>query len=96
MASKRDEIVRYSVPVTPELDAEVRKRMRDGGFSSVAEYVRTTVRADLERARKERLENLLLEGLESGDGAEVSPEYWEKRRRELNARLAQRRREEEA
>ena len=95
MAS-RDDFVRYSVPVTPELDAEVRKRMREGGFSSVAEYVRTAVRADLERARKERLEALLLEGLESGSGVEVSPEYWEKRRRELSARVAERRRKEEA
>jgi antitoxin ParD1/3/4 len=94
MTSEEHEVVRYSVPVSTALDAEVRKRMREGGFSSVAEYIRTAVRADLERARKERLDVLLLEGLESGDGVEVSPEYWEQRRRELNARLAQRRREE--
>ena len=84
------EIVRYSVPVSPELDAEVRKRMREGGFSSVAEYVRTAVRAELEHARKSQLEKLLLAGLESGQGVEVSPEYWEERRRELNARLVKR------
>jgi len=88
--SSEVEIVRYSVPVSPELDAEVRKRMREGGFSSVAEYVRTAVRAELEQARNSQLEKLLLAGLESGQGVEVSPEYWEERRRELNARLAKR------
>ena len=88
--SSEAEIVRYSVPVSPELDAEVRKRMREGGFSSVAEYVRTAVRAELEHARKNQLEKLLLAGLESGQGVEVSPEYWEERRRELNARLVKR------
>lgn len=90
MATNEQDVVRYSVPVTPELDAEVRKRIRDGGFSSVAEYVRTALRTDLRLARDEQLEKLLLEGLESGEGTEVTPEYWEKRRRELNARLAER------
>ena len=90
MATNEQEILRYSVPVTRELDAEVRKRMREGGFSSVAEYVRTALRADLEHARKDRLEQLLLDGLESGNGTEVTPEYWEERRRELNSRLAKR------
>ncbi len=90
MATNEQEILRYSVPVTPELDAEVRRRMQEGGFSSIAEYVRTALRTDLEHARRDRLEKLLLEGLESGQGTEVTPEYWEERRHELNARLAKR------
>ena len=90
MSSDKEEIVRYSAPVTPELDAAVRKRMRDKGFSSVAEYVRNALRSDLHHARKDRLEQLLLEGLDSGQGTEVTPDYREQRRRELNARLARR------
>ena len=37
-----------------------------------------------------RLEELLLEGLESGEGVEVTPEYFAERRRALKARLSQR------
>ena len=89
MASTTD-YVRYSVPVSLELDKAVRKRIREGGFSSVAEYVRATVRADLKRAKDARLEELLLEGLESGEGVEVTPEYFAERRRALKARLSRR------
>ena len=37
-----------------------------------------------------RLEELLLEGLESGEGVEVTPEYFAERRRALKARLSRR------
>ena len=90
MAASDNDVIRYSVPVTAELDDAVRKRMREGGFSSIAEYVRTAVRAESERAQEQRLERLLLKGIESGDGTEVTPEYWERRQQALSARLARR------
>ena len=45
-----------SVPIPAELDAEVRRRMQAGRFGSLSEYVRTTIRADLQRAQQEALE----------------------------------------
>jgi antitoxin ParD1/3/4 len=46
------------------------------------------------RARKARaqarLEALLLEGLDSGEPVEVTPEFWEECRRELKRRLDER------
>lgn len=52
----------WSVPVSAEFDSSVRSRMREGGFNSIAEYVRGLARADLEEARSRKLEELLLEG----------------------------------
>ena len=43
-----------SVPVSDELDETIRKRMAAGGFGSMAEYLRHTVRQDLERADEAR------------------------------------------
>ena len=56
-----------SVPVSEDLDDNIHKRMAEGGFGSIAEYLRHTVRQDLERADQAKLERLLLEGLESGE-----------------------------
>ncbi|MHB1035449.1 MAG: hypothetical protein ACYC35_20155 [Pirellulales bacterium] len=42
---------------------------------------------DQERAAEERLESLLLEGLESGEPLEVSDEWWDRKKAELLARL---------
>lgn len=67
----------YSVPVPAELDEEVRTRMERGGFGSLSEYVRSAIRADLERARQEELEKKLLRAIDRGDFREVTPAFWE-------------------
>jgi antitoxin ParD1/3/4 len=53
------------------------------GYSSVSEYFRDLIREDQKRLAKERLEQLLLEGLDSGEPVEATPEYW----KELRARV---------
>lgn len=80
-----------SVPVSEDLDDSIRKRMSEGGFGSIAEYLRHTVRQDLERADQAKLERLLLEGLESGEPIEMTDEWMQERRQTLTARVAERR-----
>jgi antitoxin ParD1/3/4 len=72
-----------SVPVSDELDETIRKRMADGGFGSMAEYLRHAVRQDLERADQSKLEKLLLEGLASGEPIEATPEWIAETKQEL-------------
>jgi Arc/MetJ-type ribon-helix-helix transcriptional regulator len=67
----------YSVPIPAELDAEVRERMRSAGFGSLSEYVRTAIRADLERARHAALEQRLLRAIERGHFKDVTPEFFQ-------------------
>ena len=56
------------------------------GYGTVSEYVRELIRADEKRRAQERLETLLLEGLESGKPIEITPEYWQKKRAKLLAK----------
>ena len=89
MASEEPQGKIYSVPVPAELDEEVRTRMARGGFGSLSEYVRSAIRADLERARQEELEKKLLRAIDRGDFQDATPEFWEnlrKRARRRNAR----------
>jgi antitoxin ParD1/3/4 len=60
------------------------------GFSSVSEYFRALLREDQKRLAQERLEELLLEGLDSGEPAEVTPEYWKKLRARVRERAKKR------
>jgi antitoxin ParD1/3/4 len=80
-----------SVPVSAALDESIRKRMAEGGFGSMAEYLRHTVRQDLERADQAKLERLLLDGLESGEPIEMTDQWMQERRQALAARVAERR-----
>ena len=72
-----------SVPVSDELDGTIRKRMAEGGFGSMAEYLRHAVRQDLERADQVKLERLLLEGLDSGTPIEATTAWIAERKTEL-------------
>lgn len=91
MAREATRMKHLSVPVSAELDMTIRKRMAEGGFGSVAEYLRHAVRLDLERAEQAKLERLLLEGLESGEPVEMTDEWMKERRQALAARFARRR-----
>ena len=66
----------------------VQDRVSEGRYSIVSEYVRDMIRADQRRKAEERIDALLLEGLDSGPPIPVTPEYWEEKKRRLTERLA--------
>ncbi|MGC8643211.1 MAG: type II toxin-antitoxin system ParD family antitoxin [Isosphaeraceae bacterium] len=68
----------------------VQERVSAGGYSSVSEYIRELIRADQKRRMEERIDALLLEGLDSGEPIPVTKEYWEAKKRRLNERLGRR------
>jgi antitoxin ParD1/3/4 len=65
----------------------VQERVSQGGYSSVSEYVRELIRTDQRRKVEERIDALLLEGLDSGEPIPVTKEYWEEKKRKLTERL---------
>ena len=74
-----------SLPETPKrfIDEQVSTE----GYSSVSEYIRALVRDDQKRKARERVEALLLEGLESGEATEMTKQDWVEFRREAVERL---------
>lgn len=66
----------------------VQERVIEGSYSSVSEYVRELIRADQKRNLEERIDTLLLEGLDSGQPIPVTAEYWEEKKRRLTDRLS--------
>jgi antitoxin ParD1/3/4 len=65
----------------------VQERVSVGGYSSASEYVRELIRADQKRKAEDRIDALLLEGLNSGEPIPVTKEYWEEKKRKLTERL---------
>jgi antitoxin ParD1/3/4 len=74
----------------PEELKEFAEEQTKHGFSTPSEYVRELIREDRKRKAKEKLEALLLEGLNSGDPIRVDAEFWTDLRQEAVARLASR------
>ena len=67
--------VNVSLPET--LKEYVEEQVADGGYGTTSEYMRELIREDRKRKAQERLETLLLEGLDSGDPIPITPEFWQ-------------------
>jgi antitoxin ParD1/3/4 len=64
-------------------------QIASGRYSSASEYIRGLIREDEKRQAEERLETLLLDGLQ-GEEAELTREDWSAIRKEARARVAAR------
>jgi antitoxin ParD1/3/4 len=78
-----------NISLPEELKEYVEERIHSG-YSTPSEYVRELIREDQKRRAKERLEALLLEGLNSGDPIPADAKFWAELKREAVARLAAR------
>lgn len=64
----------------------IEERVAGGDYSTASEYMRELIREDQKRKARERLEALLLEGLESGK-SKLTKRDWEDIRRRGMQRL---------
>lgn len=76
-----------NVSLPDEMKSFVDAQIANGGYSTASEYIRMLVRDAQKRAAEEKLEKLLLEGLESGPGKPFTAEDWEGIRRRARARI---------
>lgn len=65
----------------------IEEKVTTGGYSSVSKYFRELVRQDQKRQVAERLETMLLEGLNSGNATEMTPDDWEDIRQAVRERI---------
>jgi len=75
-----------NISLPEELEEYVEERTHSG-YSTPSEYVRELIREDQKRRAKERLEALLLEGLNSGDPIPADAKFWTELKREAVAKL---------
>ena len=73
-------------PMRAFVEAEVAK----GGFGTASEYIRHLIREAQKDAAQNRLEQLLLEGLDSGTPIVADEEYWRRLKADLIAKHEQR------
>jgi antitoxin ParD1/3/4 len=76
-----------NISLPEPLRAWVEAQVKGGRYGNVSEYVRELIRRDQERQAKERLEQLLLEGMKSGPLSPMTRENWAELRAEVAKRL---------
>ncbi|MEH1831421.1 MAG: type II toxin-antitoxin system ParD family antitoxin [Nostoc sp.] len=66
-----------NISLPDSMRAYVEQQVASGGYSSASEYFRELVRQDQKRKANERLEAMLLEGLNSGTVTEMTVQDWD-------------------
>jgi antitoxin ParD1/3/4 len=71
-----------NISLPDQLKEFVDKQVGSGRYSSVSEYIRDLIRDDEKRKAQDRLESLLMEGIQSGEPTEMTRQDWDDIRRE--------------
>jgi antitoxin ParD1/3/4 len=71
-----------NISLPDQLKGFVDDQVGSGRYSSVSEYVRDLIRDDEKRKAQEKLEALLMEGIQSSDPIEMRRQDWDDIRRE--------------
>lgn len=67
------------------IESFLEQQVSQGGYETVNEYILDLITQ--EQARVKRIEDLLLEGLDSGEPIEVTDQWWEEKREFLQQKL---------
>ncbi len=65
-----------NISLPDQLKEFVDDQIGSGRYSSVSEYVRELIRSDEKRKAQEKLETMLMEGIQSGNSAEMTRQDW--------------------
>jgi antitoxin ParD1/3/4 len=82
-----------NISLSPELRDFVEQKCARDRYSSASEYVRQLIREDLKREAREKVDQLLLEGLASGPAKPMTKKDWETVRKRAFARAEELRRD---
>ena len=81
-----------NVSLPPAMKEWVDKQVQTGGYETASEYVRQLLREEQRRQAQQKLEDLLVEGIESGPSTPMTRKDWDDVRQEGRRRLAARKR----
>ena len=66
----------FNISLSDELKKYVEAQIKGGSYGNVSEYFRSLIRDHQKRAAQERLELLILEGIESGSAGQMTKADW--------------------
>jgi len=65
----------------------IEEQIAKGGYSTASEYIRDLIRQAQKQSQQEKLEAMILEGVDSGEPIEITDEWWEQKRAHLTTRF---------
>lgn len=85
MLNQNTAVISISLP--RDMKERISKRVKEDQYGTPSDYIRTLVREDIKKRDQERLEEMLIEGIHSGNGAMVGTKEWKKFRQDVLMRI---------
>ena len=79
-----------NISLPEAMKAFVEEQVQSGTYGSASDYVRALIREDQKRKAEEKLEALLLEGLNSGEARAMTAKDWAEIRQTVRKKMARR------
>ncbi len=79
-----------NISLTEEMRRYVEEQVASGGYSTTSEYIRQLIRQDSQQKAEKQLEQLLLEGLNSGETTPMTGKDWAEIRQAVTDKIAAR------
>ena len=76
-----------NISLPEEMRYFVEEQVTQQGYSTASEYIRHLIRQERERVEQKKIEQLLLEGLNSGEPINITDEWWEHKKAALLQKL---------
>ncbi len=76
-----------TIDIPEPIQKWLESRLEGSEYKTPEEYIFSLLREDQRRSAEERLEELLLEGLDSGPPIEYTEEFWRRKKEALAERL---------
>jgi antitoxin ParD1/3/4 len=87
----KQKVVTMNISLPANLREALEKKLERQAYGTASEYVRELIRKDLQREAIAQVDELLLEGLHSGEPVPITPEWWAERHAALTKSPSHRR-----
>jgi antitoxin ParD1/3/4 len=87
------EMTSMNISLPEAMKEYIEAKVAAGGYGTASEYIRELVRAAQKREAEDKLEALLLEGINSGPATPMTEADWEEHRQKLREHIARRQRQ---
>lgn len=83
-------MARMTISVPKAVKVFVDSQVSEGAYKTPSDFIAKLVRDAKKRKTREKIDALLLEGLNSGEALEVTPQLWTRERQRLRKHLDKR------
>ncbi len=81
---------RITITLPPEMKEYVESQVASGSFGNTSEYIRDLIRHDRQNQAMEKVEALIMEGINSGPPAPLTPDFIERIKTEIRKKASER------